>query len=130
MMHQALDDSDQTRKYGISESIIQAIIMTLLQLCRNVSWIRDAILSRLVTIIKCLVHHAVYCISLSCLLSFLCNPYIPSLIYEIFYLLVFIRKSCIKEIEDYSYFALRLAIVTLRFDFRTTEIPFIYLALS
>ena len=31
MMHQALDDSDQTRKYGISESIIQARIMTLLQ---------------------------------------------------------------------------------------------------
>ena len=31
MMHQALDDSDQTRKYGISESIIQAFIMTLLQ---------------------------------------------------------------------------------------------------
>ena len=35
MMHQALDDSDQTRKYGISESIIQALIMTLLQtMCR------------------------------------------------------------------------------------------------
>ena len=47
---------------------------------------RDAILSRLVTIIKRLVHHAVYCISLSCLLSFLC--YIPFLIYEIFRLLV------------------------------------------
>ena len=31
MMHQALDDSDQTRKYGISESIIQALIMALLQ---------------------------------------------------------------------------------------------------
>ena len=31
MIHQALDDSDQTRKYGISESIIQALIMTLLQ---------------------------------------------------------------------------------------------------
>ena len=51
---------------------------------------RDAILSRLVTIIKHLVHHAVYCtcISLSCHLSFLCNPYIPILIYEIFHLLV------------------------------------------
>ena len=49
---------------------------------------RDAILSRLVTIIKRLVHHAVYCISLSCLLSFLCNPYIPFLIYKIFPLLV------------------------------------------
>ena len=49
---------------------------------------RDAILSRLVTIIKSLVHHAVYCISLSCLLSFLCNPYIPFLIYKIFNLLV------------------------------------------
>ena len=31
MMHQALEDSDQTRKYGIAESIIQALIMTLLQ---------------------------------------------------------------------------------------------------
>ena len=31
MMHQALDDSDQTRKYSISESMIQALIMTLLQ---------------------------------------------------------------------------------------------------
>ena len=31
MIHQALDDSDQTRKYGISESIMQALIMTLLQ---------------------------------------------------------------------------------------------------
>ena len=49
---------------------------------------RDAILSLLVTIIKRLVHHAVYCISLSCLLSFLCNPYIPFLIYEMFHLLV------------------------------------------
>ena len=27
----ALDDSDQTRKYGISESLIQAFIMSLLQ---------------------------------------------------------------------------------------------------
>ena len=49
---------------------------------------RDAILSRLVTIIKRLVHYAVYCISLSRLLSFLCNPYIPFLIYEMFHLLV------------------------------------------
>ena len=49
---------------------------------------RDAILSHLVTIIKRLVHHAVYFISFSCLLSFLCNPYIPFLIYEIFHLLV------------------------------------------
>ena len=31
MMHPALDDSDQMRKYGISESIIEALIMTLLQ---------------------------------------------------------------------------------------------------
>ena len=92
MIHQALDDSDKTRKYGISEYIMQALIMTLLRkLCRNiglVSWIRDAILSRLVTIIKRLVYHAVYCMSLSCLLSFLYNPYIPFLIYEIFHLLV------------------------------------------
>ena len=49
---------------------------------------RDAIFSRLVTIIKRLVYHAVYWISLSCLLSFLYNPYIPFLIYEIFHLLV------------------------------------------
>ena len=49
-----------------------------------VSWIRNTILSCLVTMIKRLVHHAVYCMSLSCLLSFLCNPYIPFLIYEIF----------------------------------------------
>ena len=49
---------------------------------------RDTILSRLVTMIKRLVHHAVYCMSLSCLLSFLCNPYIPFLSYEIFHLLV------------------------------------------
>ena len=54
---------------------------------------RDAILSRLVTIIKRLVHHAVYCISLSCLLSFLCNPYIRFLIYEIFHLLVIISHN-------------------------------------
>ena len=49
---------------------------------------RDAILSRLVIIIKRLVHHAVHCISLSCLLSFLCNPYIPFIINKIFHLLV------------------------------------------
>ena len=47
---------------------------------------RDAILSRLVTIIKRLVHHAVYCISLSCVLSFLCYPYIPFLIYIKFFI--------------------------------------------
>ena len=29
MIHQALDDSDQTRKYGISNPMIQALIMTL-----------------------------------------------------------------------------------------------------
>ena len=45
-MHQALDDSDQTRKYGISDSIIKALIMTLLQaiiICHNIglaSWIQ------------------------------------------------------------------------------------------
>ena len=58
-------------------------------------------LSRLVTIIKRLVHHAVYiyCIlSLSCLLSFLCNPYIPFQIYEIFHLLVKLTV-CIHHIE-------------------------------
>ena len=49
---------------------------------------RDAILSRLVTIIKRLVNHAVYCMSLSCLLSFLYIPYMPFLINEIFHLLV------------------------------------------
>ena len=40
--------------------------------------------------IKCLVHHEVYSVSWSCLLSFLCNPYIPFIISEIFYLLVYI----------------------------------------
>ena len=40
--------------------------------------------------IKCLVHHEVYSVSWSCLLSFLCNPYIPFQISEIFYLLVYI----------------------------------------
>ena len=40
--------------------------------------------------IKCLVHHEVYSVSWSCLLSFLCNPYIPFQIYEIFFLLVYI----------------------------------------
>ena len=49
--------------------------------------------------IKCLVHHEVYSVSWSCLLSFLCNPYIPFQIYEIFYLLVKLhsaleRKPC------------------------------------
>ena len=34
--------------------------------------------------IKRLVHHEVCCISWSCLLSFLCNPFITFLIYEIF----------------------------------------------
>ena len=37
MMHQALDDSDQTRKYDISESIMQALIMTLLQTMQPLS---------------------------------------------------------------------------------------------
>ena len=39
--------------------------------------------------IKCLVYHAVYCMSLSCLLLILCNPYnniiIPFLIYDHLY---------------------------------------------
>ena len=64
---------------------------------------RDAILSRLVTIIKCLlVHHAVYCISLSCLLSFLCNPYIPFLIYKILIYLppfIFLLLLAVRVIE-------------------------------
>ena len=67
---------------------------------------RDAILSRLVTIIKRLVHHAVYCISLSCLSSFLCYHYIPFLIYEIFHLLVsfhfFILLLAVRVIESES----------------------------
>ena len=57
------------RKYG-SESIIQALVMTLLQTMSQYRacmmdqrWIRDAINTRLVTIIKRLVHHAVYCIT-------------------------------------------------------------------
>ena len=30
-IYQVLDDSDKTRKYDVSESMIQALIMTLLQ---------------------------------------------------------------------------------------------------
>ena len=37
-----------------------------------------------------IMHHEVYSVSWSCLLSFLCNPYIPFQIYEIFYLLVLV----------------------------------------
>ena len=40
--------------------------------------------------IKRLVHHAVYCMSLSCLLSFLCNPY--NNLSEIFHLLVSVKN--------------------------------------
>ena len=50
MMHQALDDSDQTRMYGISESIIQALHS--LQQSHNKGLyygFRDAMLSCLVT---------------------------------------------------------------------------------
>ena len=50
---------------------------------------REAILSRLVTIIKRLVHHAVYCIIL--VLSLVIFMHIPFLIYEIFHLLVIWR---------------------------------------
>ena len=86
---------------GASFSILYILVLSLVLFMQSlyptynrntglVSWIRDAILSRLVTIIKRLVHHSVYCISLSCLLSFLCNPYIPVIIYEIFHLFVYI----------------------------------------
>ena len=68
---------------------------------------RDTILSRLVTIIKRLVHHAVYCMSLSCLLSFLCNPYIPFLIYEIIHLLVSFHFFAAFSSESY-----RMIIIT------------------
>ena len=71
--------------------MIQALLRHSLQQSHNKSLyygFSDAMLSRLVTIIKRLMHHAVYCISLSCLLSFLCNPYIPFLIYAIFHFLV------------------------------------------
>ena len=97
MMHQALDDSDQTRES--MASLIHDTSPTLrhsLQQTHNKSsyyGFRDIILSHLVTIIKHLVHHAVYCISLSCLLPFLCNPYIPFLIYQIFHLLVIIMYA-------------------------------------
>ena len=47
--------------------------------------------------IKCLVHHEVYSVSWSCLLSFLCNPYIPFQISEIFYLLVYIYISYVRH---------------------------------
>ena len=44
--------------------------------------------------IKCLVHHEVYSVSWSCLLSFLCNPYIPFQIYD---LLVYIYISYVRH---------------------------------
>ena len=47
--------------------------------------------------IKCLVHHEVYSVSWSCLLSFLCNPYIPFQIYEIFYLLVIVENDTTRK---------------------------------
>ena len=74
------------------ESIASLIHLNYDIVCNEViirACIMDSeILYHLVTIIKRLVHHAVYCISLSCLLSFLSNPYILFLIYEIFHLLV------------------------------------------
>ena len=78
---------------------------------------RDAILSRLVTIIKRLVHHAVYCISLSCLLSFLCNPYIPFLIYKIFHLLVsfhFLLLLAVRIIEYNNNFLCSLQLIIIK----------------
>ena len=78
-MASLIHDTSPTLRHGLQQSHNKGLYYGF----------RDAVLSRLVTIIKCLVHHAVYCISLSCLLSFLCNPYIPFLIYEIFHLLVF-----------------------------------------
>ena len=50
--------------------------------------------------IKCLVHHEVYSVSWSCLLSFLCNPYIPFLIYKKIYLLVSSRTPVKKTTES------------------------------
>ena len=61
--------SDQTRKDGGMDSELPSFLVW--SLC-----------------IKCLVHHEVYSVSWSCFLSFLCNPYIPFQISEIFYLLV------------------------------------------
>ena len=43
--------------------------------------------------IKCLVHHEVYSVSWSCLLSFLCNPYIPFQIYEFFIYLYILGRE-------------------------------------
>ena len=69
--------SDQMRKYGISESMIQALYYDIVG---NKVIIRACIMHSEMPYfliwslcIKRLVHHAVYCISLSCLLSFLCN---------------------------------------------------------
>ena len=47
--------------------------------------------------------YAVYCMSLSCLLSFLCNPYIPFLISENFHLLVSFNFFTAFSSESYSH---------------------------
>ena len=88
--------------YPIYESITQALIMTLLQ-ALYYYFVANKVIRRACIIVidsempyfliwslclKNLVHHAVHCISLSCLFSVLCTPYIPFLIYEIFHLLV------------------------------------------
>ena len=83
------------RKYGISESKIQARIMTLLPttyvviIIGLVLWIQRCYtfsFGHCASSAWCIMRYTV--LSWSCLLSFLCNPYIPFLIYEIFHLLV------------------------------------------
>ena len=80
MMHQAFDDSDQTRKYGTSESIIQALIMTLFALFTfsfgHYHQVPGASCSILYILVLSLV-------------IFMQSLY-PFLIYEIFHLLVYI----------------------------------------
>ena len=82
--------SDQMGKDGISESIIQALITTLLpNMLYDRACIMDSEIPYFLVWSLCIMRYTVYIWSY--LLSFLCNPYMPFLIYEIFNLLVIIR---------------------------------------
>ena len=62
------------------------------------------------------MHHELYCISWSCFLSFLCNPYIPFLIYVIFiYLfpLIFLLLLAVTVIEGDNNFLFFTSIIMI-----------------
>ena len=71
--------SDQIRKYGISEFIIQAVIMTSLPtMPKYRACMMESEMPYFLICIKRLVHHAIYC--MSCLVScpFNAIPMYPS----------------------------------------------------